>query len=375
MNSSIWEIPTITHAVIFEIYHKKMNNSTLNKDINLIERENGYWDYEFQYGDLVLSENNQSLRNGLIIACLTSWNYLNRQGNPTYSVFGNRAYEELKKKKSSMVEYKIRQYFIEVLNRIRRVNRIIDLQVLNHPTDPNCYNVAFTVEAINNEIINGQFNIGETLKMSSTHLNITKYGETTSPTTPTYFTVNVETEYGSNLENEIIFAYHLTNDGEEEYLGAYLTGTMIPVYPFNSFGYEKIMFKYNGNSLFNGCTDKENSVLSIPFYFTVDKNQELILYKNKDYDVKAWLGKIVSTVDEMTDTTMIYLVFDGNDDYNKYHYDGNSWVSNSVTVYNDINKPNDLQDGELRLFVEDTDGKLHIIEHLNRENDHITYTL
>ena len=150
---------------------------------------------------------------------------------------------------------------------------------------------------------------------------------------------------------------------------------MIPVYPFNSFGYEKIMFKYNGNSLFNGCTDKENSVLSIPFYFTVDKNQELILYKNKDYDVKAWLGKIVSTVDEMTDTTMIYLVFDGNDDYNKYHYDGNSWVSNSVTVYNDINKPNDLQDGELRLFVEDTDGKLHIIEHLNRENDHITYTL
>ena len=66
MNSSIWEIPTITHAVIFEIYHKKMNNSTLNKDINLIERENGYWDYEFQYGDLVLSENNQSLRNSTV---------------------------------------------------------------------------------------------------------------------------------------------------------------------------------------------------------------------------------------------------------------------------------------------------------------------
>lgn len=74
-----------------------MNNSTLNKDINLIERENGYWDYEFQYGDIVQAENNQSLRNGLIIACLTSWNYLNHQENSTYSIFGNRAYEKLKK--------------------------------------------------------------------------------------------------------------------------------------------------------------------------------------------------------------------------------------------------------------------------------------
>ena len=36
-----------------------MNNSTLNKDINLIERENGYWNYEFQYGEIVQAENNQ----------------------------------------------------------------------------------------------------------------------------------------------------------------------------------------------------------------------------------------------------------------------------------------------------------------------------
>lgn len=350
-----------------------MNNSTLNKDINLIERENGYWDYEFQYGDLVLSENNQSLRNGLIIACLTSWNYLNRQGNPTYSVFGNRAYEELKKKKSSMVEYKIRQYFIEVLNRMRRVNRIIDLQVLNHQTDPNAYNVAFTVEAINNEIINASFNIGTNPQLSNTHFNITKYGETASPNKPAYVKVEIETEYGNKLEEEVIFAYHIKDNDEEEYIGAYITGSMIPIHSFNNFGYERLLFKYNGNSLFNGCMNDETTILSIPFYFTVNKDNHLVLYKNKDYDVKIWLGKVIDNIEERTDPALIYLIPNG-DDYDKWHYD-NGWVKNPATAYQDINKPENISKGDLRLFVEDIDGKLHIIEHLNMENDHVYYDL
>lgn len=348
------------------------DNTTLNHDINLIERENGYWDYEFQYGDIVQSKNNQSLRNGLIIACLTSWNYLNRQGNPTYSEFGNKAYWELKKKKSTMVEYTIKQYFIEVLNRIRRVNRIIDIRVLDHSTDPNAYNVAFTVEAINNEIINASFNIGQNPQLSNTHFTITKYNETASPNKPAYIKAEIETEYGNKLEDEIIFAYHITDNGED-YIGAYMTGSMIPIHPFNGFGYERIMFRYNGNSLFNGCSDDETSILSIPFYFTVDKDNHLVMYKNTDYDVKAWLGKIIENADEMTDTSLIYLIPNG-DGYDKYHYE-NGWISNSADVYQNMNKPEDISTGDLRLFIEDTDGKLHIIEHLSMENNHVYYDL
>ena len=119
--------------------------NTLNKDINLVEKDCGYWDYEMELGDLKIVENKESLRNGLIIACLTSWNYLNRKGNPTYKEFGNKSYRELKKKKSSMVEYTIKQYFLEVLNRMRRSHRVVDLQVINHKTDPNAYDVVFIV--------------------------------------------------------------------------------------------------------------------------------------------------------------------------------------------------------------------------------------
>ena len=346
------------------------NNTTLHKDINLIERENGYWDYEFQYGDYVIGKDKQSLRNGLIIACLTSWNYLNRQGNPTYETFGNRAYEELKKKKSSMVEYTIRQYFIEVLNRMRRVNRIIDIKVLNHPTDTNAYNVQFTVEAINDEIATGRFSISTTTKLSTSYLRILQDHDIANPINPVNFTISITTEYGNPLANELIYAYHILSDGTEEYLGAYgLTdenGTItIPVYPFDELGYDTLRFKFNGNNEFNGWTSDDYQILSVPFFFEVDNDSHLIVIKSKTYELDCWIGEIVDNISNITynanEPNKCFLLQENENDYIKYYFT-NGRRTRSINVYQIINKPDDLAVGDIRLFVEDTDETLYMIE-------------
>ena len=342
---------------------------TLNKDINLTEKDNGYWDYETSYGDYVIAENKQSLRNGLIIACLTSWNYMNRKGNPTYETFGNRAYEELKKKKSKMVEYKIKQYFIEVLNRIRRVKTVLDIQVLDHPTDPNAYIVNFTVEATNDEIVKGDFPVGTEKNLSTSYITVEQVGTSTSPTTPVYFKVTIQTEYGNTLADEFIYAYRLDRNGQEVYLGVYKTtseGISIPIYPSEYFEYEKVFFRFNGSSLFNGCESETYQVLSMPFFFEVDSEDDLYLIKESGTNLKIWLGEIVSSIDDIIynpkHPNQCFLLAYG-DDYKKYKFNSNGErMEESELVYSFINKPSDLQVGDKRLFIEDREEHLYMID-------------
>ena len=353
-------------------------NKTLNKDINLIERENGYWDYEFQYGDLVTSEDKQSLRNGLIIACLTSWNYLNRQGNPTYNEFGNKAYRELKKKKGTMVEYTIKQYFLEVLNRIRRVHRVVDLKVEHHSTDPNAYNVVFTVEAINDEIVRGNFKVSTEHNLSPSYITVVQEGSSASPTKPVYFTVNVNTEYDEHIQDELIYAYQVTEDGTEVFIKAYRLNEKIPVYSSNSFGYIKVKFKYLGNDFFNPCESDTYNVLSIPFYFIIDENNHLRMIKEKNYNINIWIGEVIEDESGLeydnTQPNKKYLIpIPGSEDYYKYTYRNGHYYTDYNTAYSIINKGTygDINIGDLRLFVEDNGG-LYLIENLNRtEYDHI----
>lgn len=352
---------------------------TLNKDINLIERENGYWDYEFQYGDIVISEDKQSLRNGLIIACLTSWNYLNRQGNPTYAEFGNKAYRELKKKKSTIVEYTIKQYFIEVLNRIRRVHRVVDLQVLNNNKDPNAYDVVFIVEATNDEIVKGSFNISTSPSLSPSYITVEQEGTSCSPNKPVYFTVHINTEYNEHIENELVYAYYVLDNGEEKYIGAYRVNEKMPIYCSNRFGYDRVKFKYNGSEFFQPCESETYKVLSIPFYFIIDEENHLKIVKEKDYYINIWIGEIVESVEDMfidgTQPNKKYLVpIPGTEDYRKYSYTNGHWVTDYNTAYGIINKGmyGEVRIGDLRLFVEDINGKLYIVENLNRtEYNHI----
>ena len=353
----------------------EINNNTLNKDIGLIERDCGYWDYDFQYGDIVHTKNKESLRTGLIIACLTSWNYLNRQENPTYAEFGNKAYWELKKKKSNMVEYTIKQYFLEVLNRIRRVNRVIDLQVLDTKNDPNAYDVVFIVEAINDEIVQGKFNITTNYGLGTTYFTIEQLNDVATPNKPSTFNIIIHTEYGNTLHDELIYAYRILEDDTEQFIGAYNNNKPIPITALPNFNKEKVKFKYNGNELFNGCESDNYEILSIPFYFTIGENEHLQMIKHPDSTVKGWLGEIVNSIEEMTDTTMNYLLSDGEKDYYKYYYDNNEWVHEAEKVYQLINKPNDLKEGDIRLFIEDLNGELTVISKVHMENNHIYYDL
>ncbi len=347
-----------------------------------MERENGYWDFEFQYGDYVESEGKQSLRNALIIACLTSWNYMNRQGNPTYSEFGNKAYRELKKKKSAMVEYTIKQYFLEVLNRMRRVHRVVDLQVVNHPTDPNAYNVLFTVEATNDEIVKGSFPVNLEMNLSPTFMEVHQDGVSSSPTKPSAFSVHIHTEYEEHLANELVYAYIVLEDGSEEFLKAYRIDGEILIYPFNEFGYKKIKFRFRGNDSFGSCESETFDVLSIPFFFSLDENDNLKIIKNKDYDVTVWIGEIVESTDSMVydgNPNKCYIVpIEGSEDYHKYVYYGNQWNVDFDTVYSIINKGfyGEPSVGDLRLFVEDLNKDLYIIGRLSRTTDgHIEIAL
>ena len=96
---------------------EKINFRTLHHDIGMKKMDNGQWDLWFDNGDLVSATEFHSLQVGIIIACLTSWNYLNRYGNPTYEIFGNESYSLLKRNKREDVRFKIRAYFEECLLR------------------------------------------------------------------------------------------------------------------------------------------------------------------------------------------------------------------------------------------------------------------
>ena len=183
------------------------NYRTLHKDIGLIQRTNNGWDLWFDNGDTVQATEFHSLQVGIIIACLTSWNYMNRYGNPTYEVFGNRAYELLKANKSSMVAYKIQQYFIECLKRMRRVYEIVYLNVSEVPYDSYKYYVEFEVISISNQLVDGSFTIATDLDKSTSYLEYNVYMPYASSENPLQVDLWLKNEYGNGLEDEILYMY------------------------------------------------------------------------------------------------------------------------------------------------------------------------
>ena len=193
-----------------------MNNNyrTLHKDIGLTQRSNNGWDLWFEDGDTVQATEYHSLQVGIILACLTSWNYLNRYGNPTYEIFGNRAYELLKTNKSSMVQYKIQQYFIECLKRMRRVYEIVSLEVYEKPSHPYTYFVEFEVLAINNQLVSGEFTVNTEKVKSTSYIEYYLYTPYCSNKFPLQIDLYLKNEYGGGLSGEILYMYTQEDDGE-----------------------------------------------------------------------------------------------------------------------------------------------------------------
>ena len=151
------------------------NYRTLHNDIGMVQRSNNGWDLWFDNGDIVKAEDFHSLQVGIIIACLTSWNYMNRYGNPTYEIFGKRAYELLKANKGQMVAYKIQQYFIECLKRMRRVYEIVYLDVSETLSEPYKYHVEFEVISISNQLVDGSFDVDLDTTKSTSYIDYNVY--------------------------------------------------------------------------------------------------------------------------------------------------------------------------------------------------------
>ena len=298
-----------------------MNNNytTLNKDIGLIKRSNERWDLWFDEGDIVKAEDFHSLNVGIIVACLTSWNYMNRYGNPTYSEFGNRAYQLLKSNVSDMTVYKIREYFMEVLNRMRRVYEVVSLNVSELENEPGKFYVDFTVIAINNELVSGDFILSTSESLSVSFIEYDLYAPYASNKTPLEMDVYLRNEYGGGLEGEILYMYVQEGDsdpimkivgqtGENGYLHVYYT-------PVGENDTNNIHFVFRGNSSYEPCISQYMTFMTEQIEWDLEF-AEPIIYDARGYaDLELTLKKH-STVSgkymPMSDTTILISGSDGS---------------------------------------------------------------
>ena len=270
------------------------NYRTLNKDIGMIQRTNNGWDLWFDNGDLVKAEDFHSLQVGIIIACLTSWNYMNRYGNPTYEVFGNRAYQLLKANKSSMVQYKIQQFFMECLKRMRRVYDVVSLTVSEVPYEPHKYFVEFEVISISNQLVDGSFTITTDTSKSSSYIEYTTYMPYASNENDLVIDLWLKNEYGGGLEGEILYMYLKRGDDDYEFRGVvgqtdengYLRVTYNPwddetSETRHSDDVNIIYFDFHGNTTYNPSTSKRTSFKTELFeYFIEFTNEDIADYKD-----------------------------------------------------------------------------------------------
>lgn len=300
-----------------------MNNNyrTLNKDIGLVQRTNNGWDLWFEDGDTVKATEFHSLQVGIIIACLTSWNYLNRYGNPTYEIFGNRAYELLKTNKSSMTAYKIQQYFIECLKRMRRVYEIVYLEVKETPNEPYTYFVEFQVLSITNELVSGSFPINEDKTKSTSFITYNTLMPYASVENPLTIDLWLKNEYGGGLNGEILYIY-LKKDTDEDYRfigvtdmtdeNGYVRVTYTPNEETDPSGDYILYFQYKGNTTYNPSNSQRTS-FEIDY---VEQNISIINYpvttSVKENNITVSLTETHST-GEITPLVQTLVLLKGSD--------------------------------------------------------------
>lgn len=365
---------------------EKINFRTLNKDIGMQKMDNGQWDLWFDNGDLVSATEFHSLQVGIIIACLTSWNYLNRYGNPTYEVFGNESYSLLKQNKGEDVRFKIRAYFEECLLRMRRVNRVEDLQVHEVKNNPYKYYVTFKVRAMSNYLIDGGFEITTDTNKSTSFIEYTYNQPYSSLENPLEIHLRLGTEYGNGLSDEIIYIYITTIDketGEEKETFYGIKGhtnqdglISFRIYPEEiSYG-TRIRFEYHGNSTYNGCVSEELKFSTIPFHFGVDDDNMLYVTSTldniKDY---IYLGEIIEdptvTINEPLEWNKIYIAKNEDDEWVAYRNTENGLQSLAYTLV--LKSDSEANIGELHLFIEDGKVGNKYLYELDNSNNHVYY--
>lgn len=300
---------------------------TLHHDIGLVQRSNGTWDLWFGQdevskiyeddpflqiieGDIVNATEVHSLQVGIIIACLTSWNYLNRTGNPIYTEFGNEAYSLLKKNKGVNTAYKIQQFFIDCLNRMRRVNSVESLEVFDVQGNPYLYKVVFQVTSVTNTLVDGSFYLETDSNKNMSELEVNYNHPYTSALNPLFIECTLKDEYGSFISDEIIyiyvkdsssskFSFYGITEDTDEYGKTYIT---IP--PRGLDLNTQIMLVFKGNSVYNPCQSKIISIQSLSYCIKSE-----IIYKKDE------TGKPTNVIDKQ----ILYIEdSEGNKNLNKF---------------------------------------------------------
>ncbi len=142
----------------------------LNEDVKLKTDEYGRWDIDFNYDDddWVNVDGFDSVVNACIIAIMTRYKELNFMD--LYSDFGCRIHELIKENKSKSVAYRIELFVTDVLENMRRVEKINWVTVTDHPHNNRYdYTVRFSVTCkidgkyehmkIKNKIVEGEFSL------------------------------------------------------------------------------------------------------------------------------------------------------------------------------------------------------------------------
>ena len=124
---------------------------TLNEDVQLKPDGFNRFDIQFEDGDYVNVNGNDSLYNAIVIAIMTRYGELS--SNQLYNEFGCRVHELIKANQSPMVKYKVELFISEVLLLMRRIKEVNMLNVTE--SENGKYNVEFNVTGINDETVNG----------------------------------------------------------------------------------------------------------------------------------------------------------------------------------------------------------------------------
>jgi hypothetical protein len=256
--------------------------STLGRDIDIHRRnEDGRWDRTLEKGDFKLLKGKDCVENDITIALLTAYNELGSKGLSTYNNFGNHSYELLKENKSSMLVFKLENYFKEVINKIRRVKTVLNLEILEY--NIHSFDVIFSVDTLQDVTISGEVNYSSQNVLSRTFLTLTSNPNDRVDVGVSMNLVSILTNTrGSGLPNIDVSFY--SND---KLIGQSKTNSegVASVY-YNPSNTEML----NIRSVFNGDNDfhtSESELLSIPSFqynFFQDKDGNLYLIYNDNID-------------------------------------------------------------------------------------------
>lgn len=159
--------------VVMDEFEEQLHYLTLHRDIGLEQKSNGLWDISWSGNDYVNAQGLDSIYNACVFSLLTGYNEIGRMGVGLYDGFGNKSYSLLKANKDNLTLHKLRSYFTECLNNIRRVDDVLDLTI----TEDNngslyTYKVFFKVLTITNEIIEGMVDLTDTIYQKPTILEV-----------------------------------------------------------------------------------------------------------------------------------------------------------------------------------------------------------